>query len=218
MMAMAHGLSFSMSGVTTLFLFLSRPLLSKFTALHTILRLFPTPLIVLSLHAPLALADCECGYLSTVNGTSNSHHALFTDLLETGFTRHLTPASLAQDSDWARQAFNLTRERARGEYGEMFAVENVVVGSQREGQGGGQQQHHGQEGNRQEGVQLLVRSGIVDGMVPVAELDTRRLDLFWGTFRASMRIARVAGTCAAFFWVSFFRPSLPPSLHLIFVL
>ncbi|KAL2164094.1 hypothetical protein VTH06DRAFT_3308 [Thermothelomyces fergusii] len=37
-------------------------------------------------------------------------------------------------------------------------------------------------------------------MVPVAELDTRRLDMMWGTFRAMMKVSPVAGTCAAFFW------------------
>jgi hypothetical protein len=55
-------------------------------------------------------------------------------------------------------------------------------------------------------VQLAVRGGgvLVDGMVPVAELDTRRLDVGWGSFRASMKVPAVAGTCAAFFWVSCF--------------
>jgi hypothetical protein len=204
-MAMTHKLPAAMGVPTTLSL--TRPLLRNPTAgsFPLLLRLF----LLISLHnTPLALADCECGYLSTVNGTttSSNQHVLFTDLLETDFTRVLTPASLAQDPDWARQAFNLTRERARGDYGEMFAVENVVVGSQHEGHG-----QNGQEGERGEGVQLVVRSGIVDGMVPVAELDTRRLDLFWGTFRASMRVARLGGTCAAFFWVSFL-PLSPPCL------
>jgi hypothetical protein len=51
----------------------------------------------------------------------------------------------------------------------------------------------------------MVKSDLVDGMVPVAELDTRRLDLFYGTFRASMKVTSVPGTCAAFFWVSVHR-------------
>ncbi len=38
-------------------------------------------------------------------------------------------------------------------------------------------------------------------MIPVAEVDTQRLDLFWGTFRTSMRLGKTPGTCAAFFWV-----------------
>jgi hypothetical protein len=146
---------------------------------------------------------------------------LFTDLLETDFTRLVDNGNnnnrngLVQNTDWAPQAFNLTRERARGEYGEMFSVENVrlVTGGGgdnhdddddddsgdddiRGGRGGGGDKERGDRG-----LELVVRSELVDGMVPVAELATRRLDLMWGTFRAGMRVSRVGGTCAAFFWV-----------------
>jgi hypothetical protein len=143
-------------------------------------------------------ADCECGYLSTINGTvatfkdDNNHQqqfALFTDLLETDFTRLKDDNDLAQNTNWARQAFNLTRELARGDYGEMFAVENVRVSTGQEDVGD------------DAGLELVVGSELLDGMVPVAELDTQRLDLLWGTFRASMKVSGVEGTCAAFFWV-----------------
>jgi hypothetical protein len=151
-------------------------------------------LLLLLSWTQLVRADCECGYLSTINGTdstsddNNHEYALFTDLLETDFTR-FEQNDLSQNTDWARQAFNLTRERARGDYGEMFAVENVHVSN-------------GQDGGGQDaGLQLVVGSELVDGMVPVAELDTQRLDLLWGTFRASMKVSGVEGTCAAFFWV-----------------
>jgi hypothetical protein len=98
----------------------------------------------------------------------------------------------------------------------MFAVENVRLvtsgdnhdddGDYDDGQGerrGGDEEGEGadeERGNR--GLELVVRSELVDGMVPVAELATRRLDLMWGTFRAGMKVSRVGGTCAAFFWVS----------------
>ncbi|KAK4155886.1 beta-glucanase [Chaetomidium leptoderma] len=160
--------------------------------------------------ATLAHADCECGYLSTINDTTststtstsnNKNQALFTDLLETDFTRlpslSLSPQQQQEQEkqrDWAPQAFNLTRQRARGEYGEMFAVENInLVHKKKEG---------GEEEKERGGVELVVRGGgvVVDGMVPVAELDTERMDLFWGTFRAMMRVSGVRGTCAAFFW------------------
>jgi hypothetical protein len=52
------------------------------------------------------------------------------------------------------------------------------------------------------GLQLVVGSSLVQDMVPVAEIDTQRLDFFYGTFRASMKVTDVPGTCAAFFWVS----------------
>ncbi|KAL2200922.1 concanavalin A-like lectin/glucanase domain-containing protein [Corynascus similis CBS 632.67] len=164
--------------------------------------------LILGYAPPAAYADCECGYLAIINGsgTSSDHHhhrALFTDLLETNFARRAAAAASAgetglpnnalweeekekREAGWVRQAFNLTREQARGEYGEMFAVENNAEAAE-----------------ETLGLQLVVRAGddeVIDGMVPVAELDTRRLDLMWGTFRAMMKVSPVKGTCAAFFW------------------
>ncbi|KAJ4304057.1 hypothetical protein N0V88_001666 [Collariella sp. IMI 366227] len=131
---------------------------------------------------PMALADCECGYLSSIGNASDPQDdALFTDLLETDFTRPNT-LDWSLDRDWARQEFNLTKTRARGDYGEMFAVDNVEYqnpGSREEGDG--------RRRFTSEGLKLFVRSEIVDGMVPVAELASRRLDIFYGTFRASIK-------------------------------
>lgn len=147
-----------------------------------------------------ARADCECGYLSTIDGTGDNggSHALFTDLFETDFTRI---EDISKDMDWARQAFNLTEERARGDYGEMFAVENVF-GDQH---GRRQKQEEKWNGEGSTGLKLVVRSQLVNDMVPVAEIDTQRLDILWGTFRASMKITDIPGTCAAFFWVCPYR-------------
>ncbi|KAK4459643.1 beta-glucanase [Cladorrhinum samala] len=140
------------------------------------------------------LAYCECGYAlnantASANSVSLHNSALFTDLVETDFSKM---ADISKDTDWVRQAFNLTAERARGDYGEMFAVENVIANSptQREGES------HGGE----TGLRLIVRKDEIDNMIPVAEIDTHRLDMLWGTFRASMRMAKQKGTCAAFFW------------------
>ncbi|KXX74996.1 Beta-glucanase [Madurella mycetomatis] len=136
-----------------------------------------------------ASADCECGYSTALNiSGDNGGTAVFTDLIESDFT---TLTDIAQDTEWVRQAFNLTRERARGDYGEMFDVGNVVVHSSST-QGDGEQDIPG--------LRLIVKKDLVEGMVPVAEIDTQRLDLFWGTFRASMKMTDVPGTCAAFFW------------------
>jgi hypothetical protein len=155
--------------------------------------------LLLCWSAAVALADCECGYTiasPSANKEKNDNDVLlFTDLLETDFTRLVADNdynNMAWDTtDWAPQAFNLTAQRARGEYGEMFDVGNVGLYA---GNGPGQQ--------GQQGLRLVVKHQVVDGMVPVAELDTRRLDIFWGTFRALMKISKVPGTCAAFFWVS----------------
>lgn len=42
-------------------------------------------------------------------------------------------------------------------------------------------------------------------MVRVAEIDSLRDDIRYGSFRIGMKMAEVEGTCAAFFWVSFLR-------------
>lgn len=134
--------------------------------------------VAVSLFLGCAVADCECGYSATVDGTRH----VFTDLIESDFTR---VGDIADDTDWRRQAFNESSERARGDFGEMFAVDNVDAGE-----------------GADEGLQLLVRGQEVDDMVPGAEIDTARTDVLWGTFRASMKLTSVSGTCAAFFWVS----------------
>lgn len=123
-------------------------------------------------------ADCECGYSAAIGDLAYPY--VFTDLIETDFTKI---DDVSQDTDWQRQAFNVSAADARGEFGEMVLVDNVVSG------GGGT------------GLQLIVRSDVVDDMVPTAEIDSSRLDLLSGTFRASMKLTNVSGTCAAFFWV-----------------
>src|SRR6202012_1558666 len=52
------------------------------------------------------------------------------------------------------------------------------------------------------GLQLYVRGGIpADGYVPVAEVMSSRNDMLFGSFRASMKLPSVGGTCGSFFWV-----------------
>lgn len=140
-------------------------------------------------------ADCECGYSTSIGATGSSKQQyVFTDLIETNFFR-LRDISL--DTDWVRQEFNISKETARGDYGEMFLPDNVEASPQGTGNTG----NTGAKVAAGQGLQLLVKSNVVDGMVPVAEIDTNRLDLAWGTFRASMKMTDVPGTCAAFFWV-----------------
>jgi len=52
------------------------------------------------------------------------------------------------------------------------------------------------------GIQLIVDAGIPsNGYVQVAEMDSSREDMLWGSYRAAMKLTLVPGTCAAFFWV-----------------
>ena len=54
------------------------------------------------------------------------------------------------------------------------------------------------------GLQLYVRGGIpTDGYVPCSEIMSSRNDMLYGSFRASMKLPSINGTCGAFFWVSY---------------
>lgn len=132
-----------------------------------------------------SLADCECGYSATVSNNSNSaspdtqkqqneDRYVFTDLIEANFA-NITDVS--KDTDWVRQEFNRTAAQARGTYGQLFAVDNVET---RDGDG--------------DGLQIVVRSDAVEGMLSGGEIDSARLDITFGSFRSSLRLTDVAGT------------------------
>ena len=133
-------------------------------------------------------ADCECGY--TVNST------LYTDLIETDFL-HL--ADITNDTDWQPQNYTVTPALARGPYGKNASVTNVVpnpLKSQYDWAGNG-------VNGGDAGLQLVVRGGVPqDGLIPMAEVATARIDMLYGSFRAGMKVTGTPGTCGAFFWVS----------------
>lgn len=155
---------------------------------------------VLSLAPSPASANCECGYVlgppNVAISKSDQPPIVFTEVTESNFGR-LGAGDIGRNTDWARQAFNLTAANSRGTYGESFTVDNVKPGTDAEG------------------LKLMVGSALVGGMVPGAEIDTSRLDMAWGTFRASIKLTDVPGTCAAFFWVWLLSP-LPPLFFFIF--
>ena len=153
---------------------------------HAILFLFIFAVLCFSTSA---VADCECGYSTTVGGEPTQF--VFTDLIETNFQ---ALDEISKNTDWVRQAFNLTSTRARGDFGEMFTVDNVHSGF---GAQGYDDMDRGSDG----GLHLMVQSSQVDDMVPTAEIDSSRIDLWWGSFRAAMKLTDIPGTCAAFFWV-----------------
>lgn len=52
------------------------------------------------------------------------------------------------------------------------------------------------------GLRMTVEAGVpADGYVKTGQVDSERTDMLWGTYRASMKLTAVNGTCAAFFWV-----------------
>lgn len=153
--------------------------------------MFPVPLSLLSLYITfltfqLVQADCECGY--TVNS------ALYTDIIETDFL-HL--ANITNDTDWQPQNYTVTPELARGPFGKNASISNVVANplkSQYDWAGDG-------VNGGDAGLQLFVRGGVPqDGLIPMAELATARIDMLYGSFRAGMKVTGTPGTCGAFFW------------------
>ncbi|OAA64262.1 glycoside hydrolase, family 16 [Niveomyces insectorum RCEF 264] len=138
--------------------------------------------------ARLAAADCECGYSATIDDDVQ----FFTDLIESDFA-HLP--DIATNTDWIRQAFNVTSTVDRGNYGEMYSVDNMRTQLSSGGKGNGQA-----SSGQSAGLELTVKADLVGGMVPVSEIDTNRTDIMYGTFRAGMKLTNVSGTCSAFFW------------------
>lgn len=60
------------------------------------------------------------------------------------------------------------------------------------------------------GVQLSVGAGVPqNGFVQVAQMNSVREDLLFGTYRALLKMASGPGTCTSFFWVSHPVPEFP---------
>lgn len=136
-----------------------------------------TNVILLIQHS---LADCECGYSAAVSDSSDIQQQqqetfVFTDLIEANFA-NIT--DISKDTDWVRQEFNTSAAQARGPYGQMFAVDNVET----------------REGGGDDGLQIVVKSGVVEGMLSGGEIDSARVDVSYGSFRSSLRLTDVAGT------------------------
>lgn len=134
-----------------------------------------------------AAADCECGYSIT---TADDNLEVFTDLLESDFIHVNYVGSESQEKEWAAQEYNMTAVAAARPFGESFVVRNAASNkiSNRnvwigEGSNGGDA-----------GLQLIVNSQIVGGMVQNSEIASTSLDYFYGTFRVGLKVTAVPGT------------------------
>ncbi|KIL84720.1 hypothetical protein FAVG1_11947 [Fusarium avenaceum] len=145
--------------------------------------LFLVSLLAIAL---LVSAECECGY--EIGNNEGDGFSLFMDRLETDFGQlH----DLSQSHDWVAQQFTVSAKDGRGNYSKAFTPANVYIP-------GGESQDQSDHGD---GLQLRVSSDIgEDNKVPASEVDTARLDLHWGSFRAGMKLTETKGTCSAFFW------------------
>jgi hypothetical protein len=155
---------------------------------RTSLRGMVLTLSVLLLLCRSAVARCECGY-SIADPDNDASTLVFTDMLETDFTK-LDNITLSRH--WERMEFNVSAEDGRGKYGKRFMRDNIDT----------QLSRFEEDGSDDAGLGLRVGGELTDEAVPVAELDSYRSDLRWGSYRAGMKTTGVNGTCAAFFWVS----------------
>lgn len=152
-------------------------------------------LCLVALLPRLVSAACECGY--SVNKTTDPEYAVWTDLLETDF---LHVKSL-KDIGWLPQVYNTTptSEGGAGTYGKMAARSNVLANPLKNSEDWAGESKNGGDA----GLQLVVRSELVDNLVSFGEVAYRsRPDLLYGSFRVAMKMTGVPGTCGAFFWVS----------------
>ncbi|KAI9816885.1 MAG: hypothetical protein M1827_001530 [Pycnora praestabilis] len=137
-------------------------------------------------------ANCQCGY--SVNATSSPDHTIYTDLLESDFL-HLQ--NITWDTDWVPQAYNVSAADARGPYGKLAELSNVIANPIKD--------NYSYTGDGtlggDPGLQLYVRGGNPSsGLVPMAEIATKREDMFYGSYRVAMKLTSISGTCGAFFW------------------
>ncbi|KAI5810918.1 glycoside hydrolase family 16 protein [Peziza echinospora] len=146
--------------------------------------------LVLSL-ARLVSADCECGY--SVNATTDQKYQVFTELLESDFTRS---QNIKKDTDWVLQNWKIDKNASHGPYGRQTLPSNVVSNPLKDING----DDIGKDGT-QSGLQLYVRK-LAPGsdLVSVSEVDSRRSDMIYGSYRAGLKTTGINGTCGAFFW------------------
>lgn len=160
-----------------------------------------TTLLPLLVFTTQAASDCTCGY-TLPSTSSHSPPFLFTELLETDFL-HLKHTDVS--SDWIPQVYNVTPENARGPFGKISQLGNVVsnpIPSVYDWTGPGIL-------GGDPGLQLWSRSQLIDvsgsdegkgKMVPIAELVSSRNDILYGSFRFGLLGTKVEGTCAAVFF------------------
>ncbi|KOS18566.1 Beta-glucanase [Escovopsis weberi] len=144
--------------------------------------------LLLALAPRFASAVCECGYV--VNNTDQGPDPwLFTESIESNFKQ---VKNIATNSDWQREQFNVSAEAGRGPYGRSFLPGNIDIISAAKASANG--------GSSNAGLEMRVGGNLVNDAVTTAEIDTARHDLFYGSYRAGMKMTDVNGTCAAFFW------------------
>ena len=165
----------------------------------------PTPLIALLSLASNALAwRCLCGY--SVNRTSDQHFSIFTHISETDFlhTDGANPKLSIQAPGWTVDVNNKTATQANGMLGSSQQLDNVITNALPKAKWGVPPALFGDAG-----LQLWVRHGMEDGMVPVAGVNNSlslghdgKERMLYGSYRAGIKFSGVNGTRGVFGWES----------------
>ncbi|KAK9421210.1 putative GH16 domain-containing protein [Seiridium unicorne] len=139
-------------------------------------------------------ADCECGYSITTGDDLSTE--VFTDILESDFVHIDYRRSDNKKKIWATQVYKSNATAARSVYGEWFTTSNV------EGNTIADMHTWTEDGpdRRDAGLELRVGSVVADGMVQNGQVATTDEEYFHGSYRASIKVSAVEGTCMAFFW------------------
>lgn len=166
----------------------------------------PTSLISLLTLTSNALAwRCFCGY--SVNKTDSSYFSIFTHIAETDFLHasgDTTSKLSIQAPGWAVDVDNKTASQAGRALGVSQQLATVVTNTLPKAKWGGAPAGFGDAG-----LQLWVRHGMVDGMVPVAGVRNElslghdgKEKMLYGSYRAGIKFSGVNGTRGVFGWES----------------
>ncbi|KAF2087792.1 glycoside hydrolase family 16 protein [Saccharata proteae CBS 121410] len=150
--------------------------------------------LVLLLASLFVRPACECGY--SVNQTTDTDHAVWTEIWETDFLHVSNVSWYAANTGWTLQTYNITPEAARGPNGKMATLDNVRANPINNSWDWAGPAKYGGDA----GLQVWVRSQTVDDMIPMGEIDGQHTDMLYGSFRVAMKITGNPGTCGAFFW------------------
>lgn len=139
-------------------------------------------------------AACECGY--SLNQTTDSEYAVFTELMENDFL-HMDTKNTT-DYGWRPQVYNVSvpADNKRISYGKEFSMANIVPNPLKNSKKWSGDADHGGDA----GLELWVRGDHSHGYVNGSEIVSVRDDILLGSFRVGMKLSNSSGTCGAFFF------------------
>jgi len=160
-------------------------------------------LITLLALASDTLARCLCGY--SVNTTNALHFEILTHVAETDFFHAESTSDKLKfgvPSGWGAEVYNKTAEQAERAVGFSTQAGNVLTNALPEGKWGGPSATVGDAG-----LQLWVRHGLENDLVPVAAIDNllalghdAASQMLYGSYRAAIKFSGMEGTRDAFGW------------------